>query len=313
MLVLGTKPEYFNAVWVKNEWSRFLKIMKNDRTKLMIPCYKDMDPYELPEEFAHLQAQNMSKIGFINDLVRGINKIVAKETVELAIDCIAYLDVVNALTKLLFALGVQLISALLKRGYMSLEDGDWEKADAFFEDVLNQDAECATAYWGKYLAANRQASSDILCKILTDQYQNAKYEKKEAFPENTLYIENAVNNFSKIGIYSEEKIRNYYKNFDRSYESETDSRKSQKQELLQTLDSDKLFSRARQYAKGDVKELIDHFLGSINTIMVNRIQQAIDNDASKVNEKLSAYQQFLSNTDSKIYNELQALWIPSWH
>lgn len=31
MLVIGSKPEYFTAVWVKNEWSRFLKLMKKDR------------------------------------------------------------------------------------------------------------------------------------------------------------------------------------------------------------------------------------------------------------------------------------------
>ena len=77
MLVVGSKPEYFTAVWVKNEWSRFLKLIKTDRSKLLIPCYRNMDAYELPEEFAHLQAQDMSKIGFINDLVRGIRKVVA--------------------------------------------------------------------------------------------------------------------------------------------------------------------------------------------------------------------------------------------
>ena len=27
MVVLGTKPEYFNAVWVKNEWSRYLSLV----------------------------------------------------------------------------------------------------------------------------------------------------------------------------------------------------------------------------------------------------------------------------------------------
>ena len=43
-----------------------LKIMNKDRSKVLIPCYKDMDAYELPEEFAHLQAQDMSKIGFIS-------------------------------------------------------------------------------------------------------------------------------------------------------------------------------------------------------------------------------------------------------
>ena len=79
MLVVGTKPECFNAVWVKNEWSRYLKLLKQDRTKLLIPCYRDMDAYDLPDEFAHLQSQDMSKIGFIQDLIRGINKVITKE------------------------------------------------------------------------------------------------------------------------------------------------------------------------------------------------------------------------------------------
>lgn len=70
MLVLGTKPEYFNAVWVKNEWSRFLAADEEEQIQITVPCYKDMDPYELPDEFSHLQAQDMSKIGFINDVIQ---------------------------------------------------------------------------------------------------------------------------------------------------------------------------------------------------------------------------------------------------
>ena len=80
MLVVGTKPEYFNAVWVKNEWSRYLKLLKKDHNKMIIPCYRDMDAYDLPDEFAHLQAQDMSKIGFIQDLLRGIKKIISPIT-----------------------------------------------------------------------------------------------------------------------------------------------------------------------------------------------------------------------------------------
>ena len=80
MLVVGTKPEYFNAVWVKNEWSRYLKLLKTDRSRLIIPCYRDMDAYDLPDEFAHLQSQDMSKIGFVNDVVRGIKKVIIPET-----------------------------------------------------------------------------------------------------------------------------------------------------------------------------------------------------------------------------------------
>ena len=37
MVVLGTKREYFNAVWVKNEWSRFLSLIQSGADKILIP------------------------------------------------------------------------------------------------------------------------------------------------------------------------------------------------------------------------------------------------------------------------------------
>lgn len=114
MLVIGSKPEYFTAVWVKNEWSRYLKLMKADRSKLLIPCYKDMDAYELPEEFAHLQAQDMGKIGFINDIVRGIKKVINKDEPKSAVkETAAAGQTVNS--------GV---APLLKRISLFLEDGN---------------------------------------------------------------------------------------------------------------------------------------------------------------------------------------------
>ena len=83
MVVLGTRPEYFNAVWVKNEWSRYLSLVKQSGgKKVLIPAYRDMDPYDLPEEFSHLQAQDMSKLGFMQDLIRGIKKIASVEQVK---------------------------------------------------------------------------------------------------------------------------------------------------------------------------------------------------------------------------------------
>ena len=33
MIVIGSKPEYFNAVWVKNEWSRYLALVKQSGGK----------------------------------------------------------------------------------------------------------------------------------------------------------------------------------------------------------------------------------------------------------------------------------------
>lgn len=78
MVVIGTRPEHFNAVWVKNEWSRYLALIKSGARKTLIPAYRDMDPYDLPEEFSHLQAQDMSKLGFMQDLTRGIKKLLAQ-------------------------------------------------------------------------------------------------------------------------------------------------------------------------------------------------------------------------------------------
>ena len=43
-------------------------------------------------------------------------------------------------------------ATLLKRAFMFLEDGEWSKADAYCEQVLNQDPENAEAYLGKLMA-----------------------------------------------------------------------------------------------------------------------------------------------------------------
>lgn len=206
MLVLGTKPEYYAAVWLKNEWSRFLQLMKSDRSKLLIPCYRDMDAYELPEEFAHLQAQDMSKIGFINDVVRGIKKVANAGTST-------PIEFKEAAAQQSTTLGGN-AGALLKRGYMALEDGEWKKADGFFEEVLNQDAECAEAYLGKLMAELHVSEEDSLKEQEEpfDNYNN--YKKAIRFADEKLksvlvgYIEhiNVRNENARLeGIYSRAK------------------------------------------------------------------------------------------------------------
>ena len=70
MLVVGSKKEYFEAVWVRNEWSRYLELMKKDRKRLLIPCYKDMDAYDIPDELSMFQSQDMVKIGFVQVTVK---------------------------------------------------------------------------------------------------------------------------------------------------------------------------------------------------------------------------------------------------
>ena len=174
MLSIGTKPEYFNAVWVKNEWSRFLKMVKNDRSKMLIPCYKGMDAYELPEEFAHLQAQDMSKIGFINDIVRGIKKIINKQTES------------NAIQGTITTTANTNITPLLERAFIFLEDGEWNRADEYCEKVLDIDPKCAKAYIGKLMVDMGVEIQDDLRKCRESFESNSNYQKALRFADPAL-------------------------------------------------------------------------------------------------------------------------------
>lgn len=144
MLVFGTTYDYFNAVWVKNEWSRFLKLMAKDKTKHLIPCFKNIDPYDIPKEFAKLQSQDMGKIGAVQDLLRGIEKLIRPKEIEKK--QVSYDVSVISNTSL------PQVDNLVRRGYMALEDGAWEKAKDFFESALNLNVEEGRAYWGSFLS-----------------------------------------------------------------------------------------------------------------------------------------------------------------
>lgn len=173
MLVVGTKPENFNAVWVKNEWSRYLKLMSNDRSKTLIPCFRDMDAYDLPDEFSHLQAQDMSKIGFINDIVRGIKKLIAPAKKEKTNTVVVESNNTD-------------IAPLLKRAFIFLEDGNWKDADEYCERVLDIDPENAEAYLGKLMAELKVHKQDDLAKLETSFDENDNYIKAARYADEKL-------------------------------------------------------------------------------------------------------------------------------
>ena len=172
MVVLGTKPEYFNAVWVKNEWSRYLSLVKNSNgKKMLIPAYKDMDPYDLPEEFSHLQAQDMSKLGFMQDLIRGIKKIVSAGAPKVEV-------------KKTVAVGGSVnVEPLLERAFMFLEDGDWGEANEYCEKVLDQNPKNARAYLGKLMAECRACRMEDLQNCRQPFDGNGNYNKILRFAE----------------------------------------------------------------------------------------------------------------------------------
>ena len=79
MLAIGTKYDYYDAVWVKNEWSRFISMMAEDSSKTLIPCYKDMDAYDMPKEFKNMQALDMGEVTFFGSLMSNIERVATKK------------------------------------------------------------------------------------------------------------------------------------------------------------------------------------------------------------------------------------------
>ena len=179
MVVVGTKPEFFNAAWVKNEWSRYLALIKGGAKKTLIPAYRDMDPYDLPEEFSHLQAQDMGKLGFMHDLIRGIKKIIAADAPKAEVKETV---VVNHGSN-------SGIEPLLRRAFMFLEDGNWASADEYCEKVLDQEPENARAYLGKLMAELQVRKQEKLadCKEPFDNKDN--YKKALRFADEKLASE----------------------------------------------------------------------------------------------------------------------------
>lgn len=275
MLVVGTKPEYFNAVWVRNEWSRFLALMKQDRKKLLIPCYRDMDPYDLPEQLSVLQSYDMSKIGFIQDLIRGIGKVLdvdkkpepVKETVIVQGE------------------GNANLTALIKRGKMALEDRDWNKADEFFDQALNLDAECWDAFFGKALAQQQCSTPEELRRKLVDDAK-ITFETKTACERDMARINAAIQKYQIPYYLEENKILNCFEE-PKTYRSAVSF---WTQHLAQTRDyfeHDKLMSRAVRYAPKDFSE----GLQSLKNDVLSEIKQKIDlaeKDDQTQKEKLTA-------------------------
>lgn len=78
------------------------------------------------------------------------------------------------------------VGVLLKRAFMFLEDGEWQKAEAFCEQVLNRDPENAYAYLGELLAELHVKKPNDLKNHMSPFDQLANYKKAMRFGDNNL-------------------------------------------------------------------------------------------------------------------------------
>ena len=185
MLAIGSKPEYFNAPWVKNEWGRFLSFMKDQQGKYLIPCYFDMEAYDMPEEFLMLQAQDIGKIGYLQDLSRGIDKLFGNDNKQKTTVKVEYSN--------------SQISNMFKRVNILLNESDFDGADTVIENILNIDLECAEAYFYKVLTEKRAKNVEALIELGNNISDNKNYIRalKYASDEYKNYLQDVCTKISE--------------------------------------------------------------------------------------------------------------------
>lgn len=168
MLAVGTCYEYYNAVWVKNEWSRYLKICAADKGKYLIPCYRNLDPEDMPKEFKHLQGADLGAMGAIQDILFNMEKYIPlqKPTETVVVQQ---------------AGGNPTTESYLERVALFLEDGDWKSADEYCEKVLDIEPKNANAYLGKLMVELKVAKMEALKDLSAPFDHLPQYDKTLRF------------------------------------------------------------------------------------------------------------------------------------
>lgn len=183
MIVFGEKPEYFSAVWLKNEWMRFKsRIEKGEKHKnSLVVVYKNMNPGDLPAVLRSRQCLNAADMTFLSDLTRHIKRIVDEAKKAVRLDKIEITG--GQIAKKATALSVNTVktreigagavaeTSISEKQTLSLihtylEEKQWKDASALVDDVLFQNPSCAEAIWCGILAKYCVSDEDELEKKL---------------------------------------------------------------------------------------------------------------------------------------------------
>ncbi|MBQ7915618.1 MAG: TIR domain-containing protein, partial [Firmicutes bacterium] len=288
MLAVGTSYENYNAVWVRNEWSRFLHLIAAGQKKYLFPCYRDIDAYDMPKEFAHLQGQDLSKIGAVQDIVYNIQKIIPKEKVQSQ----AKRGDVSQGNRTGGAEGGNMI----KRGNIALEDGKWKEAVEFFEKALDQNPENSQAYLGEFLAREQQPNLERFVWTMLARTKNATLAKLTIADVYEEHITEVAEKYAIPGYLNKEEIVALYK-FDTNYTSEISARRKDLADAQRLIREDKLLSRAIRYANGQNKAELEKQLSSLTNSLKKRINEAEAKDAAVMKELSERYKELVRKTD----------------
>jgi hypothetical protein len=273
MAVIGSKSEYFTATWVKNEWSRFLKLMEKDQSKqIFFACD---DPEELPRAFSLKQAQLLSNpnamevlakniINYLNNILKaGKNGLPGKKPVNLSSP-----------------------EGMLLKATKNLNNKNYAAVYSNISDLLEIAPTMAEAYWIRLLA-NVRHNEDNIIYAKADLTTDENYEKAITFAGDALREK-----YEKIKDQCLENI-NLQKEFDVQLDVAAD-------EFRQTVLSSKTYAKKDEIIKELRSLKRDYDNAVLSKFSGSKLLQEI---SKKVAELDSIYRTILASLSSRCISE----------
>jgi len=265
MLALGTSYDDYNDVWVKNEWNRYLEIAEKNKNKCLIPCYKDVDEYDIPKEFAGLKVCQLGNDDTFNNIMAEIANVVKPESVnqpapepekaepaeEIELEEIEIIEPVN-------------INKLLDEGFSAISDKNWKKANKLFFQVLDEEPDNSKAYWGQLLVQQectnaREMADNLYLQVIGNTSDNTyeleirdrRQEIKDKYPVANLFSEEEYANLFDVHF-----------NYQSGVENTKSAIAANNEHYI--LSDNELFKRAKQNADAEVAARIEEFVANVN-------------------------------------------------
>lgn len=263
MLALGTSYDDYNNVWVKNEWNRYLEIAEKNKNKCLIPCYKDVDEYDIPKEFAGLKVCQLGNDDTFNNIMAEIANVVKQESVnqpepekaelaeEIELEEIEIIEPVD-------------INKLLDEGFSAISDKNWKKANKLFFHVLDEEPDNSKAYWGQLLVQQectnaREMADNLYLQVIGNTSDNTyeleirdrRQEIKDKYPVANLFSEEEYANLFDVHF-----------NYQSGVENTKSAIAANNEHYI--LSDNELFKRAKQNADAEVATGIEEFVANVN-------------------------------------------------
>lgn len=285
MLALGTSYDDYNDVWVKNEWNRYFEIAEKNKNKCLIPCYKDVDEYDIPKEFAGLKVCQLGNDDTFNNIMAEIANVVKPESVnqpapepekaepaeEIELEEIEIIEPVN-------------INKLLDEGFSAISDKNWKKANKLFFQVLDEEPDNSKAYWGQLLVQQectnaREMADNLYLQVIGNTSDNTyeleirdrRQEIKDKYPVANLFSEEEYANLFDVHF-----------NYQSGVENTKSAIAANNEHYI--LSDNELFKRAKQNADAEVAAGIEEFVANVNRHLDEILKNVTEQEQQEIEE-----------------------------